>query len=221
MEWTTKKPPMTTTPVPTETVCIIYTTLSVVDFFVVFFSLLLIYGNEMNTESNLTCYFLPWLVWVPIYVLYESGINIFYFVQQFNDGVLAPLTMGGAGFAIVPLIYWVVKTILLIVGYMVVFQRARAFIQCCMPMPYYNTEPAYIRQVVAKPVAVYSPTVLQAPTLPVVQCTRGCSGGCARGCSAYPSPYSGARLNYGPAPPAQFQLYGSGVQNDYGRGFWK
>jgi len=237
---------MTTTPVPTQTVCILYTTLSAVDFFVVIFSLLLIYGNERTDESKLTCYFLPWLLWVPIYVLYESAINIFYFVQQFNGGVLAPLTMGDGAFAIVPLVYWVVKTILLIIGYMVVFKRAQTIIQCCTPYlyssgptyiarespymahepTYVTREPTYIRTThppscgcgcAAK--IVTKPAPVYAPAiLQAPVCGRGCGGQCGKTCSnfAAPSPYNAGRTNYGPASPTQFQLYGG-----QGRGFWQ
>jgi len=45
-------------------------------------------------ESKIRSYFLPWLILIPFYIIYESAINIYYFYNQFNGLFSSPLNKG-------------------------------------------------------------------------------------------------------------------------------
>jgi len=133
--------PILFTPIsaPNSIAYILYITLSVFDFFVIIFALLLICGNERTDASRIRGYSMPWLFIIPFYIIFESGINIFYFSTQFRNGFANPLARGIYGFAIVPLVYWVIKELILIAGYVVVYKWVQPYVPCCHCVPYYKT----------------------------------------------------------------------------------
>jgi len=102
----------------------LYIALAGADFFMMVFALFGLYGNERTDNFKGRCYLLPWVVLLPFYVIYESGINIYYFYNQLNNQYSAPLNGGSPlGFVLVPLVYWAVKEILLFIGFIFIVIR--------------------------------------------------------------------------------------------------
>jgi hypothetical protein len=161
----------------------LYIALACFDFVLLLFSFLLVYGNERTDEMTSRCYLMPWLIFVPFYVIFETAVNIHYFYYQFNNKYMDPL-MGGSkmGLAIVPLVYWIVKEVILFVSFMFVLIR----VQYLMP-----TRVKYVRQIEPCHECTYTPApapamiaLPQPPTIPrpaPPTCTA-CSGG--GGCNA-------------------------------------
>lgn len=111
---------------------ILYVVLAGADFIVVFLSITMLFGIEAKKPSKI--YFWPWILFLPLYILYESAINVYYFYLSFQardkdsfnkHGVLGVLFTGQStayGFLLVPLIYWVVKeVVILIFWFFVIF----------------------------------------------------------------------------------------------------
>jgi len=178
----------------------LYIALSCLDFFVILFSAILLYGNERTDEGGSRCYLVPWLILIPFYVIYESAINIFYFYNQFNDLYANQLYeySDAIGFHIVPLVYWVIKDILLFIGFVFLIVRFQSL--CPQHVQYVEKvdmggmapcEPC--RDVYAGP-TMHTPVILPSPPA----CTS-CSGGC----SANRCPKCNlAQPSYGYAGPA-------------------
>lgn len=105
----------------------LYIALAAMDFIVIIFSIILLYGNERTDVIRSRKFLMPWLVSMPFYILYESAINIYYFYYQFNNKYEMPL-MGGhvAGFIAVPFAYWIVKDVLLIISFVFVVMRVQS-----------------------------------------------------------------------------------------------
>jgi len=196
------------TPESKETITYkLYIALACMDFVMFCFSFLLIYGNERTNEMLSRSYLLPWACLVPFYVVFETGINIHYFYYAFNNKFMDPLDHAGAsGFAIVPLVYWIVKDIILFVSFMFVVIR----IQYLMPQV---PQMRYVRQIEPCHECTYSPppapvmmALPQPPSIPrpiAPPCTSCSGGACNAGrCrSGNPQPmYGYAGFNTGSQP---------------------
>jgi hypothetical protein len=109
---------------------ILYIVLFVMDLFVIIFAWLMLYGNERTDEIKGRKFMIPWIIITPIYVIYESGINIFYFYNQFNKVYTEiPIKDGyPLGFILVPLVYWVVKEILLFICFVFILIRIQSLL---------------------------------------------------------------------------------------------
>jgi len=184
---------------------ILYITLSVFDFFVILFALILVCGNERTDPAGIRGYTLPWLIIIPLYLIFESGVNIYYFSRQFGGGFVNPLAAGRAsGFLIVPLVYWIIKHLILVFGYVVVFKHAQQYIPCCHCVPYYKAHVPSLftttQQVINE--CPYTTTMpnpypqdpIYVPTPRVVQAPKPC--GCG---SSAPKPTCGCSTSYGGA----------------------
>jgi len=162
----------------------LYIALAAADFIMIIFSFLLIYGNERTDEVNARNYLLPWAILVPFYVVYETAINIYYFYNQFNDKYMDPLMAGSEmGYAIVPLVYWILKDILLFVSFVFVVIRIQFLMSEAMGGYVQNIEPCHecsahspapAPQMIAFPAAPSIPR----PSLPALPSCTSCSGGC-------------------------------------------
>jgi hypothetical protein len=155
----------------------LYIALSCADFFVILFSAILLYGNERTDESRAKCYILPWLMLIPLYVIYESGINIYYFYNQFNDQYTDQLYefSDAIGFHIVPLVYWVIKDILLFISF--VFMVVRFQTLCPQSVQYVQNVDMGVppcADAYAGP-TMHTPVILPSPP-PCMACSGGCSG---------------------------------------------
>lgn len=157
----------------------LYIALSCFDFVLLIFSFLLVYGNERSDEMTSRCYLMPWVIFVPFYVIFETAVNIYYFYYQFNNKYMDPL-MGGSplGMSIVPLVYWIVKDVILFVSFMFVLIR----VQYLMPRG-----ASYVRQIEPCHECTYTPApapmiaLPQPPTIPrpaPPACTSCSTGSC-------------------------------------------
>lgn len=109
----------------------IYIALAAADFVVAVFALILLYGNERTDEIQGRKFLMPWAILIPFYIVYESAINILYFIWQFQNKYAElnqSLLQGGhsTGFIVVPLVYWIVKDIFLFVGFVYVVMRIQS-----------------------------------------------------------------------------------------------
>jgi len=135
----------------------LYIALACADFLLVIFSILFLFGNERSNEMVRKCYMYPWLILVPIYFVYESAINIYYFYNQFQFTYSSPLIGGSAkGFVIVPLVYWIVKEIILIVGYLFLIMHMQTY----TPPPQHRPAPYHADMMSGH----YNPEVYMRPT---------------------------------------------------------
>ena len=117
----------------------LYIAFAVVDFLLIIFSIMVLYGNERTDALKSRTYLLPWVILIPFYIIYESAINIYYFYYQFNDKYEAPLKNGHPlGFTIVPLVYWIVKDVLLFISFVFVLLRIRQLTPIVEYVPEYN-----------------------------------------------------------------------------------
>jgi hypothetical protein len=177
----------------------LYIALACFDFVLLVFSFCLIYGNERTDEMLSRNYLLPWAIFVPFYVVFETGVNIYYFYYQFNNKYMDPLKEGSMmGFVIVPLVYWIIKDIILFISFMFVVIRVQ----------YLQPQVKYVRQIEPCHECTYSPpappmiALPQAPTIPrpvPPRCTS-CSGGSCNAdrCRNAPQPmYGYAGFNTG------------------------
>lgn len=172
--------------------CITYVVLAIADVFVVTFSILMLIGVDPQKNAH-RWYFYPWIVYMFIYIIYESGINIAYFIQAFgardmpapNQNFIPP--HGSAyGFMIVPLIYWIVKELIIFAFWVVVI--------------------AYVRQVIEARKAVVKETVVETgfktQEIPVAVTTgqtclqTGFTGQTGLGCTACNRGASGPTTQY-------------------------
>jgi len=102
----------------------LYIALAVFDFFMIIFAIAMLYGNERAHPFFARCYFYPWLILLPFYVMYESAINIYYFYNQFNNIYKAPLSGGASmGYLIPPFIYWIIKEVILYISFVYMLMR--------------------------------------------------------------------------------------------------
>lgn len=158
----------------------LYIALACFDFVMVVLSFLLLYGNERSDEMTSKCYLMSWAIFLPFYVIFETGVNIYYFYYQFNIKYEGPLMEGSPlGFAIVPLVYWIIKDIILFVSFMFVVIRLQYLMSLGV---------RYVKQIEPCHECTYSPApapmmmaLPQAPSIPrpmpaAPQCTS-CSGG--------------------------------------------
>lgn len=120
---------------PLQKTYITYIVLAIADVFVVTFSILMLIGVDPQKKAH-RWYFYPWIVYMFIYIIYESGINIAYFVQAFGTRNNPATPMGfipphGSkyGFMIVPLIYWIVKELIIFAFWVVVIAYVRQVIE--------------------------------------------------------------------------------------------
>jgi len=102
----------------------LYIALACFDFVMIIASFILVYGNERANGISRCCT-LPWIILLPFYFIYETGINIYYFYNQLGgSGYMGPLEEGRyPGFAIVPLVYWITKAILLFTSFIYLVKR--------------------------------------------------------------------------------------------------
>jgi hypothetical protein len=173
----------------------LYIALACFDFVLFIFSFLLIYGNERSDEMMSRNYMLPWVIFVPFVVIFESAANIHYFYYQFNDKFEKPLGSGSdLGYVIVPLVYWIIKHIILFISFMFVVIR----VQNLLPTV------RYVRQIDPCHECTYAPapmpTMMALPPapsiprpLPPMSCSSG-GGGC-RPCNLPQPMYGYAGFN--------------------------
>lgn len=174
----------------------LYIALAAADFLVVLFAIVMLYGNERSNEIQGRKYLMPWAILLPFYILYESAINIFYFIHQFNSkysdtGAKYDLSKGHPlGFTIVPLVYWVVKDVILFIGFIFVIMR----IQSLRPLITYVQEyPQYesgCRDCGPLPPVAHSPPRISLPPPPAISSCNACSSNKCGGCSK-PQPLYG------------------------------
>jgi len=174
----------------------LYIALAAADFLILIFAIVMLYGNERTNEVQGRKYLMPWVILIPFYILYETAINIYYFYNQFNGKYDDPLGRGNPlGFLIVPLIYWVVKDVILFIGFFFVIMR----IQSLRPLIRYVEEyPEYAPDGGCHDCAPQAPVVHAAPriSLPpppaIASCSScsACSGNKCGGCSK-PQPLYG------------------------------
>ena len=171
----------------------LYIALAAADFLILVFAVFLLYGNERTDEVQGRKLLMPWALLIPFYILYESAINIFYFYHQFNGKYMDPLNGGNNnGFTIVPLVYWVVKDILLFMGFIFVVMR----IQSLRPIIQYVQEEynggcdCEVAAPPPKTVRVSTPIHLPTPVIASCSACNACSGSRCDGC-AKPQPLYG------------------------------
>jgi hypothetical protein len=183
---------------------VLYIVLAIADLIVVFLSIILLFGIE---PAKLSCwYFYPWIVFYPFYIIYEATINIYYWVEAFKarDEYTSPLppdatqryildyTSTRLGFLIVPIVYWAIKTIVILVFWFIV-------IFFCLES---NKERKALK-------AIKQPVVEQQisiPQQPIIQCSgihRATDAFVARGCQSCQAGVS--TPVYRPAVNAGFQ----------------
>jgi uncharacterized protein with PQ loop repeat len=100
-------------------IAILYLALTAANVVVMLFSVILLFGIEPKRPSR--SYFLPWIIYCPLVVVYESAINIHFFNKAFtakNNGT--EFISNAYGHLIVPLIYWIGKTLALVVFWFIV-----------------------------------------------------------------------------------------------------
>lgn len=174
----------------------LYIALAAMDFVIAVFAIILLYGNERTDEVQGRKFLMPWAILILFYILYESAINIYYFYHQFNDKYQDPLKKGHPlGFTVVPLVYWIIKDILLFIGFVFVIMR----IQSLRPVIQY-VEAEYsggCRDCEAPPapvVRVNPPIALPTPVVASCSSCNACSGnrcGCSKPVPLYG--YAGAQ----------------------------
>jgi len=143
-----------TTGTANTTTYILYIALSASDFLVVLFSFVLLYGNERTDDNKAKTYFWPWLIFIPLYVIYESAINIYYFYNQLNNLYSAPLSAPSLGFSIVPIVYWGIKDILLFFSFVFLANRVHALMSMTPKFQPFQSQYAYGRGITPQPAAV-------------------------------------------------------------------
>lgn len=89
----------------------LYIALACFDFFVVLFGIIFLLAVERTGGHRYSA--LPWIIWIIPYIIFESAVNIYYFSDEFQSN----------GYYIVPLVYWVVKDIILFIGWWCVVSR--------------------------------------------------------------------------------------------------
>lgn len=180
----------------------LYIALAAMDFVLAIFAIILLYGNERTDLVRARKYLIPWAVLIPFYILYETAINIYYFYNQFNNKYEGPLKDGHhLGFVIVPLVYWIIKDILLFFSFVFVIMR----IQSLTPVTQY-VEQDY-PPVQGCGCSQGPPISLPAP----VSFTGGCStGACSR---SAPQPVSGY-YNNGHSTPVGKTGWSTSVYNN-------
>lgn len=101
----------------------LYIALAAFDFFVVLFGIIFLLAVEKNGGHRYSA--LPWIILIIPYIIYESAVNIYYFSQEFqNINTGQPYIFTSVkGYLIVPLVYWVVKDIILFIGWWCVVSR--------------------------------------------------------------------------------------------------
>jgi len=181
-----------------------YIALSGADFFMILFAILMLYGNERDNMMVARCYFYPWIILLPLYMIYEAGINIYYFYNQFNSVYTGPLKGGSPmGYVIAPLVYWVIKDIILFIGYIYIIMRVQSMVAPPAPVQYINQGTGCHDCSPGPTYHAPMPMALPPPPAPLYNsCTTACSGGCGNKCQ-------GTQPLYGYA--AQFLSGGGGV----------
>jgi len=163
----------------------LYIALAGVDFLVALAAVLVLYGNERTNQLMARCYFYPLLILLPPYVIYESGVNIYYFYNQFNSIYKAPLSGGSSmGYIIVPLVYWVIKDIIEFIGFIFLIVRIQNFQPAAPVIQYANTGGGCQGGCEGPTLhAPMPPPMMQLPSFPVYNGppTTACSGGCSAG----------------------------------------
>jgi hypothetical protein len=164
---------------------ILYIVLAIADLIVVFLSIVLLFGIEPAKLSG--WYFYPWIVFYPFYIIYEATINIYYWVEAFNardEYTTAPppgaqqlyildYTSTRLGFLIVPIVYWAIKTIVILVFWFIVIFFALET----------NKERKALKAGAKLPVVEQ----VSIPQQPVIQCSgihRATDAFVARGCQS-------------------------------------
>lgn len=181
----------------------LYIALAAMDFVIVLFAIIMLYGNERSDEIQGRKYLMPWVILIPFYILYECAINIYYFYHQFNDKYQDPLADGHPlGFTVVPLVYWIIKDILLFISFIFVAMR----VQSLLPViQYVQEEPVY--ESGCRDCTMPAPVIKVAPPIalptPVVASCSACNSGNRCGCNR-PQPL------YGYAGPQSSGLAKSG-----------
>lgn len=168
----------------------LYIALAALDFVIALFAIILLYGNERSDEIQGRKFLMPWVILIPFYILYESAINIYYFINQFGDKYDGPLSKGHPlGFSVVPLVYWVIKDIILFISFVFVIMR----IQSLRPIIQY-IEPEYSGGCRDCSIPAPAPVIRVAPPIslptPVASCSscNACSGnrcGCSKAVPLY------------------------------------
>lgn len=193
---------------------ITYIVLAVADVILILFSIVMLFGADPATKGH-RCYFYPWIFYQFIYIIYESGINIAFFSQAFDARNNSDLTkrdyflmhrITSLGFLVVPLVYWIVKTLIVFVFWLVVIVYVRQVIEGKAKTPYQDTSieladqpnggvaaPANQPYLVASKAGnlVYAANLRNAST-PGVAPFRGYDGPGAACCLN--NPYSGGRV---------------------------
>lgn len=177
----------------------LYIALAALDFVIAIFAIVLLYGNERTDEVQGRKFLMPWVILIPFYIMYESGINIYYFYNQFNDKYQDPLKKGHPlGFTVVPLVYWIIKDIILFIGFVFVIMR----IQSLRPViQYVEAEYSGCRDCPAPAPAVRVNPPIALPTPVVASCSscNACSSNRCSGCNK-PTPLYGYAGGQSSAP---------------------
>jgi hypothetical protein len=113
-------------------VAVTYIVLAVADFIIIINSIILLFGIDARKPPS-CWYFYPWIFFFPIYIIYESAINIHYFVWSFRTKAdpstqelyyVFSRSSDTFGFLLVPLIYWALKDIIILLFWLIVIQYA-------------------------------------------------------------------------------------------------
>lgn len=109
-----------------QTVYILYVALAGADLILAVLSIIMLFGVEPEKKPS-RLFYIPWLAFLPLYMIYESAINVYFFYMAFSARlenrdafILRPY-----GFLIVPLFYWFVKEIINFVFWVAVIGRVR------------------------------------------------------------------------------------------------
>lgn len=187
---------------------ILYIVLACLDFVIVFLSIILLFGIDRKKPS--CWYFYPWIIFMPFYLVYESAINIFFFVTSFGarNGTLAigqVLFTEQAtrfGFLVTPLIYWIVKTLIVLAFWFVVIFfciELKKGKYCSCSQCQYSSEVTVLPR--PPPPPVVGPCIYNRPPLiPIYQKPPTYQ---LAGCN--PGPYCAQRGFY--APTTQYKVY--------------
>lgn len=130
---------------------ITYIVLAVADVLLILCSIVMLFGADPATKGH-RCYFYPWIFYQFIYIIYESGINIAFFSQAFDARRKPPVAgdrfdvardylphTHALGFLVVPLVYWIVKTLIVFAFWLVVIVYVRQVIEGKAKTPYQDT----------------------------------------------------------------------------------
>jgi len=161
----------------------LYIVLSCLDFFMILFAILMLYGNERFNPYVARSYLYPWIILLPFYIIFESATNIYYFYNQFNKIYKVPLSGGSAlGYVIPPLVYWAVKDILLIIAFIYMLIHVTNMIPTAEVEYIHQVDPVCCHEVYPSPPMAYSPEPVYAPACHSAY-TNACSGGgCGNKC---------------------------------------